>query len=80
MRGKVELHVDGDTAEKYTMGRLSATRVKQVEEHLLICGRCRRVVSATDVYTAAMRQAAAKFRQAERKPKRKTTRKVGANG
>ena len=64
-------HLDEETAEWFSMGTLSGKVTAQVEEHLLICERCRQILAASDAYVAAMRLAAEKLRQAERKPKSK---------
>jgi len=73
MANSVERHIDEKVAEQYSMGQLSARKVAEVETHLLICGPCRQAVAAADAYVAAMRNAAAKVRKAERrKPKRQT--------
>lgn len=79
MVGKLDPHLDEETTERYSMGKLSARKVQIAEEHLLICARCRRAVSASDAQIKAMRQAAAKLRKAERKPKKKPTRKAEVN-
>jgi len=34
-------HISTDDLELYAMGRLSAEQAGRVEEHLLICARCR---------------------------------------
>jgi anti-sigma factor RsiW len=79
MATKVDPHIAGETLEKYSLGALSARPAARVEEHLLICARCRRRLAASDAYVAAMRLAAAKLRRAERKPRSKVTRKAGEN-
>ena len=64
-------HLDEENAEKYSLGKLSARKTAEIEEHLLVCARCRQVVADSDAYVAAMRNAAAKVRQADRKPRRR---------
>jgi anti-sigma factor ChrR (cupin superfamily) len=61
-------HIDEETTEKYAMGKLSARVAAQIEEHLLLCGRCRQSLAACDAYIAAMGLAAAKLRRAGHKP------------
>ena len=61
------------------MGGLSHKATALVEEHLLICERCRQSLSATDAHIAAMRRAAEKLRRAGQKLKNKG-RKAGGNG
>ncbi len=34
-------HVTGDLLEQYTQGRLSESDLDNVEDHVLICGKCR---------------------------------------
>jgi anti-sigma factor RsiW len=72
---KVDQHIDAETTEKYSMGKLSARVAARVEEHLLICERCQRSLAASDAYVAAMRLAAVEFRRAERLPRRIVARK-----
>jgi hypothetical protein len=71
MRARAGRHIGAETAEKYSMGKLPARKVPEVEEHLLICEPCRQAVAASDAYVAAMRMAAAKVHKADRKPRRK---------
>lgn len=79
MANKVDPHIDEETIEKYSRGDLSTTKVARVEEHFLICGPCRESLEGSDTYLAAMRQAAAKLRRAEKKPKPKVARKAGCD-
>ncbi len=67
-------HLDKEAIEKYSLGALSARRRAEIEKHLLLCDPCRKAVSASDAYVAAMRAAAAKVRQAEGKTKRRVAR------
>ena len=71
MANKGDRHLGDETAERYAVGHLSANAAAPVEEHLLICERCRQKLAAADAYSAVMRKAAAKLRKAARKPKRK---------
>jgi anti-sigma factor RsiW len=45
------------------MGTLSGEEAEQIEEHLLICEACRRRVTESHAYVAAMRRAAAQVRR-----------------
>jgi anti-sigma factor RsiW len=76
MASRVDLHLDEEAAERYSLGNLSARRVVEIEEHLLICEPCQRSVAAADAYVAAMRDAAAKLQKADEKPKRKAVGKM----
>lgn len=71
MTGKVGKHLDEESAEKFSTGSLSARRVAEIEEHLLLCDPCRQAVAASDAYVAAIRTAAAKLREAEQRPRHK---------
>jgi hypothetical protein len=51
-------HLDEDQAEQYSMGALPEAEEARWEEHLLVCGSCRRQVLAADKYVAAMKGAA----------------------
>ena len=77
MAGKFDRHLDEETAERYSLGSLSARAAAEIEEHLLTCQSCRQTVAASDTYSAAMRQASARLRRAAQKPKRKVIRKAG---
>lgn len=70
MVGTVDKHLGEESAEKYSLGKLSARKVAETEEHLLICDSCRQTVVASDDYVAAMRRAAEKLRKAAQRPKR----------
>jgi hypothetical protein len=53
-------HLSEDTAEMYAVGRLTEPVLADVEEHLLICARCRRSVEvelrfSADIKTALIR-------------------------
>ena len=80
MATEINRHIDEATIEKYSMEALSAKARARVEEHLLLCERCRQSVTSSDAYVAAMRRAAGKLRQAERKPKSRGTQKAGGKG
>jgi anti-sigma factor RsiW len=69
MATEIDRHIDEATIEKYSMEALSEKVRARVEEHLLLCERCRQSVASSGAYVAAMRQAAGKLRQAARKPK-----------
>jgi len=69
MPGSRSRHFDEEAAEKYSMGKLSSRKTAEIEEHLLICQSCRQRAAGADVYVAAMRQAAATLRKAERRPR-----------
>jgi hypothetical protein len=58
-------HVGEETAEKYSMSKLSARKVAAVEEHLLTCEPCRQAVAASDAYVGAMRNAVVKMPKAK---------------
>lgn len=77
MAGKLDRHLAEATVERYSMGGLSAGATARIEEHLLICERCRQSVAAADAYRAAMRRAAAKLQGVKEKPKRKATHRAG---
>ena len=69
MSDPLSRHFDEETAEKYSMGRLSARKSAEIEKHLLICESCRQGVAESDAYVAAMRHAAAKLRKMELRPR-----------
>ena len=67
MAAESDRHFDGEASERYSMGTLSGEEVEQIEEHLLICEACRRLVAESDTYVAAMRHAAAQVRRTKTK-------------
>ncbi len=50
-------HPSDDELELYSLGRLKEPRLSFLEEHLLICEECRRRMTKSDEYVAAMRLA-----------------------
>ena len=52
-------HFPERVLEKYAMGRLSEQESGPLEEHLLICGDCRQVLSNLDEYLDIVRAALA---------------------
>ena len=71
MPQSIGIHLDEETAEKYSLSQLSARKTAEVEKHLLVCDSCREVVTVCDSYVAAMRTAAAKLRATQAKPKKR---------
>ena len=69
MAAESDCHFDEEASERYSMGTLSGEEAEQIEEHLLICEACRRSVSKSDTYVAAMRRAAAQVRRTKAKTK-----------
>lgn len=57
--------------EQYSLGEAPEGELAVWEEHLLICGRCRRHVQESDVYVAAMQAAAVKLRRGAAAPERR---------
>jgi len=58
MRVVSENHIAEDVLEGYVMARLSEAEVAPVEEHLLICQRCRERVARLDALVDSIRSAA----------------------
>lgn len=56
-------HMESEEAERYLMGRCREEEAAVLEEHLLVCGRCRRHLSSTDSYVNSMGEAATSARQ-----------------
>jgi len=54
-------HMTEEQIEQYSLGEAPEGELAVWEEHLLICGRCRRHVQESDVYVAAMQAAAWSF-------------------
>lgn len=75
----IDRHIDEATIEKFSMDALSEKVRAGVEEHLLICEKCRQSVASSDAYVAAMRWAADWLRRAEREPRKLGSRKAGGS-
>jgi len=56
-------HYGAEDCEHYALGILPKRKMERLEEHLLICERCRNRVAEYDQYVAAMRRAALKVRK-----------------
>ena len=63
MAAESDCHFGEEASERYSMGTLSGEEAEQIEEHLLICEACRRRVTESHAYVAAMRRAAAQVRR-----------------
>jgi hypothetical protein len=50
-------HQSDDLLERYSMGRLTEVEMAPLEEHLLICEKCRNTVVQMDLNLAAIREA-----------------------
>jgi hypothetical protein len=66
-------HVSGDDLERYSMLTVEEPEMGRIEEHLLVCARCRNRLHDTDEYVAAMTAAAA---ESERGRKRQPSSKM----
>ncbi len=51
-------HIAEDVLEAFAMARLSGAEIVPVEEHLLICQRCRERVAWLDDFVGSIRSAA----------------------
>jgi anti-sigma factor RsiW len=50
-------HIDDHALELYSLNRLAEPDAAPVEEHLLVCGKCRERLAGWDEYVGAMRAA-----------------------
>ena len=64
------IHLDEAQLEAYSMGKLPESELAECEEHLLICDSCRQRVEENDIYIRSMRDAAARLRAQEERPRR----------
>jgi len=60
-------HVEEETLEQYSAGRLAEPDVARVEEHVLLCEACQEKLEEIDSWVRSVRRAAAQF-PAESKP------------
>ena len=56
-------HLDSESLEQYSMGKISDRKAVGIEEHLLVCDVCRMSLEATDSFVAAMRSASESVRR-----------------
>lgn len=57
-------HPDEDIWEEYVFGRLTDAKGADLEEHLLVCGRCQTVLAEIDEYVRLMKHEMARRAQA----------------
>ena len=71
MASESQSHMLAEEIERYSAGTASEGETERWDEHLLVCGECRQLVSEQDDYHAAMRSAARKLGSAakERVPR-----------
>lgn len=50
-------HIDEDAAERYVLSQLPQAETERLEEHMLVCEDCRLLVTETERYVGAMREA-----------------------
>lgn len=56
-RASNAVHPNDDSIERYVLGHLAERELPGFEEHLLICQKCRVLVTRAEPYISAMRQA-----------------------
>lgn len=57
---KEMLHLRSETVEKYSFRRLTGDEEAQVEEHLLVCDKCRNRLDEFEAFVHAVRQGSSK--------------------
>ena len=57
VRSDIQQHPMEDLLERYALGHARAAEIEPLEEHLLICADCQELLSATDHYILALRDA-----------------------
>lgn len=55
-------HIDDDTLEAYSLGRLADAESAPIEEHMLVCAECRERLAGWDGYVRAMVAASRRLR------------------
>jgi len=63
---KFTKHPSEDTLEEYAFGRLPESSTAALEEHLLVCESCQKVMSRVDEYIALMKTATAQVAPSKR--------------
>ncbi len=56
-------HMAAETAERYLLGDSPDEESATLEEHLLVCERCREQICHTDLYMLSMEEAAGDLRE-----------------
>jgi hypothetical protein len=51
-QGHIDDHQSGEDLENYSLGRLAASRMPEVEQHLLVCEQCRTKLSDIEPYNS----------------------------
>ena len=58
-------HPEDDLLEMYALRKLGAPELWTMEEHLTVCGKCRRRLQATEEFVSAVRSAARRIEKNE---------------
>lgn len=66
-------HLDDSQIEAYCLGKIPDTELADWEGHLLTCESCQQRVTDGDVYVRSMRNASARYRAEEQKPRKAWT-------
>ena len=70
MRNEIHRHMDPEDLERYSLGRTDPQDTARVEEHLLVCERCRCKLEETEGFAVAMKAAAAELDRSSAPPRR----------
>lgn len=65
-------HVEDEELERYSLGSASEEESARLEEHLLVCDRCRARLEEYDLIADSMAAAAAQWRSEHPRPQQKT--------
>ncbi len=60
-------HLDEEQLETYSMGNTTEEEVSRVEQHLLICERCRKQLEETDAFVFSMHHASRRLRAGQQR-------------
>jgi len=58
-------HLNPEKIERYSLGLMEEVDAATIDEHLLMCEKCRSLVEDTDAYIAAIRAAARQIESSE---------------
>jgi len=70
MMRDIHRHMDEEELEQYSLGTADSETNTALEEHLLVCERCRKQLQNTDQYVFAVRSAAQHQREAAERKRR----------
>ena len=63
MADRIQKHIEAEELDNYSMESVGEAESARIEEHLLVCETCRRILADTDAYLGGMSRAANQLRE-----------------